>query len=79
MDIKIYVISNCADCAFVRRLLERKRLPFTEINIDSDEARSQFNEDYPGINLVPFVVVDGQPLARFAQVATLKSPPAQKA
>lgn len=61
MKIRIYTTSWCPDCRQAKRLLEEHRLPYEEIDIESDAGAAKFvRSANNGKRKVPTFDVDGR-------------------
>lgn len=66
LEIDVYSKTNCILCDSAKRLLKDKGLVFTEHNLDSEEARGEFNAKHPGVRQMPYILINDQPVGGFA-------------
>jgi glutaredoxin 3 len=69
--VKLYTKSACPFCVNAKALFERLGVPFEEISVDGNPAlRDEIRERYDWPT-VPVVVVDGECVGGFTDVAKL--------
>jgi glutaredoxin 3 len=61
-EVKVYVTSYCPYCVRAKGLLNRKKVPFTEIDVTNDEAKRAWLVDTTGRRTVPQIFIDGNPV-----------------
>ena len=67
--ITLYTTDACPYCVRAKQLLEKRELPFEEINLARDpDGRSKLVE-LTGMMTFPQIIVDQQPLGGFDQLA----------
>ena len=71
MDIKLYSTTNCGYCVAAKRLLEERKLPFTEIDCTTDRATRTRLVEETGRRTVPQIYIDGVPIGGFDDLALL--------
>lgn len=60
-DVQVYVTSYCPYCVRAKALLDRKKVPFTEINVEDDPGkRAWLVEATGGRRTVPQIFIDGK-------------------
>lgn len=60
-DIEIYTTTVCPYCVRAKRLLERKGVPYREINVEADPSlRDQMTARAGGRYTVPQIFIDGR-------------------
>ena len=69
--IRIYTTAWCGLCLQAKALLERRALPFEEISLDDDPAFRQTVFELGGRWTVPLVLIDGEPVGGFRELAAL--------
>ena len=57
-DVKIYVTDYCPYCVRAKGLLNRKKIPFTEINVDGDDAKRAWLVSATKQRTVPQIFID---------------------
>ena len=60
MNITVYTKSNCPNCVAAKQLLKSKGLAFTEINLDDEAKRSEFNLVHPAARQMPQIFMGDQ-------------------
>lgn len=59
--VEIYTTSICPYCAMAKRLLQKKGVPFTEINVmGNGEKRAEMMRRANGRNTVPQIFIGGK-------------------
>ena len=67
--IMLYTTDACPYCVRAKQLLLKRELPFEEVNLARDpDGRAQLVE-LTGMMTFPQIVIDGQPLGGFDQLA----------
>ena len=57
-DVKIYVTDYCPYCVRAKGLLNRKKIPFTEINVEGDDAKRAWLVSATKQRTVPQIFID---------------------
>ena len=57
-DVKIYVTDYCPYCTRAKGLLNRKKIPFTEINVEGDDAKRAWLVSATKQRTVPQIFID---------------------
>jgi glutaredoxin 3 len=70
-DVQIYLTSWCPYCAAAKRLLSRKSVPFTEIDVDDRQDLRGWLASTSGQRTVPQVFINGQPVGGFSDLEAL--------
>lgn len=71
--VEIYTKMFCGYCVRAKRLLEDKRIPFTEYDITMDGAKGEeMRRRAPGAMTVPQVFIDGKPVGGSDDLAALE-------
>ena len=71
-EVKIYTSSFCGYCAAAKRLLNRKGIEFTEVDVtNNDEARVAMVESSGGRRTVPQVFIGGAAIGGYTELAAL--------
>jgi glutaredoxin 3 len=66
--IQMYTTSWCGYCVRAKALLDSRRLPYEEINLDDDPAFRQTIQDLTGGWTVPQILIDGQPIGGYTEL-----------
>lgn len=61
-DVKIYVTDYCPYCTRAKGLLTRKKIPFTEINVEGDDAKRAWLVSATKQRTVPQIFIDDKPI-----------------
>ena len=69
--IRLYTTAWCGVCIRAKALLDARDLPYEEISLDDDPAFRQTVFDLGGRWTVPLVVVDGEPVGGYEELAAL--------
>ena len=59
-DVQVYVTTNCPYCVRAKGLLNRKKVAFTEINVDDDPEKRAWLAKATGQRTVPQIFIDGK-------------------
>ncbi len=65
MKITMYTKSQCPNCVSAKTLLKSKNLEFTEVNLDDDSKRAEFNLLYPDVRQMPQIFINNQRVGGF--------------
>lgn len=60
MQVTVYSSSWCPDCREAKRFLDRHRIPYNEINIESTPGAAQEVIARTGKRAIPQFVIDGE-------------------
>jgi glutaredoxin 3 len=67
--VTVYTTEPCGYCRTAKALLNRRGIPFEEINLSKDaEGRAEL-VNKTGMMTFPQVIIDGQPLGGFQELA----------
>jgi len=69
MEIKVYTLPNCSSCAHLRELMSRANQTYTENQIGTDMTIEEFQSEYPGVNALPYVIINGEQIGGLVEVA----------
>jgi glutaredoxin 3 len=69
--ILVYTTQWCGFCHAAKAFLERKGLPYEEIDIGRDPAFRQRLVDLTGRWTVPQIVIDGEPVGGYTELRAL--------
>lgn len=59
-DVQVYVTTYCPYCVRAKGLLNRKKVAFTEVNVDDDPAKRAWLVEATGQRTVPQIFIDGK-------------------
>ena len=67
--VTVYTTEPCGYCRTAKALLEKRRIPYDEVNLSKDaEGRSELVAR-TGMMTFPQVLIDGEPLGGFQELA----------
>jgi glutaredoxin 3 len=69
--VQLYSKQRCPYCVRAKGLLDRKGVPYEEIDVEHDEARRAWLVEATGQRTVPQVFVDGRSLGGFSDIDAL--------
>lgn len=69
--VKMYATRFCPYCMRARSLLNRKQVPFTEINVGNDTDLWSEMESLSGRNTVPQIFIDNKAIGGYDDMAAL--------
>ena len=67
--VTVYTTETCGYCRTAKALLQRRGIPFDEINLAKDASGRAELVARTGMMTFPQVIVDGQPLGGFQELA----------
>ena len=67
----MYTTAWCGYCQAAKQLLEREELVYGEISVDDDPHFRQRMQELSGRTTVPQVVIDGESIGGFQELARL--------
>lgn len=67
--IVVYTKENCPYCVKSKALLKGYGLEYTEASIGKDITREEFLEKFPEARTVPQIVIDGELVGGFEELA----------
>lgn len=71
MEFKIYSLPNCSSCAHLKELINRvKEKTIAETVVGVDMTVEDFKKEYPNIERLPHVFIDGVEVGGLVEVAT---------
>lgn len=59
-DVQVYVTTYCGYCVRAKALLNRKKVEFTEINVEDDPEKRAWLVKATGRRTVPQIFIDGK-------------------
>ena len=68
MHIRMYTTRWCGYCVRAKALLDSKRLPYDEIQLDDDPGFRQTLHELTGGSTVPQIVIDGEPIGGYTEL-----------
>ena len=66
--IQIYTTRWCGYCVRAKALLDSKRIPYEEINLDDDDHFRQTIHDLTGGWPVPQILIGGKPIGGYTEL-----------
>jgi len=70
-DVRIYVTTFCPYCVQAKRLLKKKEVTYTEINVDSRDDLRTWLVGASGQRTVPQVFINGKSVGGFTDIDAL--------
>jgi glutaredoxin 3 len=67
--VTVYTTEPCGYCRTAKALLERRRVPYEEINLSKDATGRTELVARTGMMTFPQVLLDGEPLGGFQELA----------
>ena len=61
-DVKIYVTEYCPYCVRAKALLDRKKVPYTAVDVEGDSAKRAWLVQTTGRRTVPQVFINDRPV-----------------
>ena len=69
--VQIYSKKNCPFCGRAKALLDRKGIPYEEIDAEENDELRVWLAETSGQKTVPQIFVDGRPLGGFSDIDAL--------
>jgi glutaredoxin 3 len=69
--VTIYTTEPCGFCRVAKTLLQKRNVPFTEINLAKDASGRTELVRMTGMMTFPQVVIDAQPIGGFQELARI--------
>jgi glutaredoxin 3 len=70
--VRIYLTRTCPFCIAATKLLRERGIEFEPIGLDGHPDRYSFTESIlPGHDTVPLILIDGQPIGGYTELAAL--------
>ncbi len=69
--IQVYSKQNCPYCVQAKRLLDKKGIPYEEIDVEGDDAKRLWLVEVTGQKTVPQIFADGRSLGGFSDIDAL--------
>jgi glutaredoxin 3 len=72
-EVKIFTTSYCPYCIQAKRLLDKKSVPYEEVDVGGDDAlREEMVAAAGGRRTVPQIFIGGQPIGGFEELWALE-------
>jgi len=71
MEIKAYTLPTCNYCVSLKELFRRANVEYTEVMVKKDLTVEDFQKEYPGVGVFPFVVIDQKPIGGLVETIRL--------
>lgn len=71
-EVTMYRTRFCAYCVLAKRLLEKKGIPFSEIDVSGDSAKRAWLREVTGSHTVPQVFVSGRSIGGYLELHRLE-------
>jgi len=69
--VEVYTTPSCSFCARAKRLLAARGIPFSEVDVGSDDALRADLVERTGRRTVPQIFIDGRSIGGFEELAAL--------
>ena len=69
--VEVYTTATCPFCVRAKRLLEARRIPYEEIDVESDDERRADLVRRTGRRTVPQIFIDGRSIGGYDELAEL--------
>jgi glutaredoxin 3 len=69
--VQVYSKKNCPFCVRAKALLDRKGIPYEEIDAEENDELRAWLAEASGQKTVPQIFVDGRPLGGFSDIDAL--------
>ncbi len=70
-DVRIYVTTVCPYCIQAKALLRKKRVAYTEVNVDRREDLRSWLVSASGQRTVPQIFINGESMGGFSDIDAL--------
>ncbi len=70
-QVTVYTKDNCPFCVRAKRLLEKKGVPYVEVNVEGDDQLRTWLAEVTGQKTVPQIFVGERPLGGFSDIDAL--------
>lgn len=71
-DVVVYTTSSCPYCVQAKRLLDRKGVPYTEVDVSADAEKRAEMMRASGRRTVPQIFIAEQPIGGFDELYELE-------
>lgn len=69
----MYTTTYCPYCVAAKRLLERKQVPFDEVDVTGDDLLRSWLVETTGRRTVPQIFIDGKSIGGYDELASLEA------
>ncbi len=69
MTITVYTTDPCGYCRAAKALLDKKSIPYEEINLARDADGRSLLAEKTGMMTFPQIIIDGEPLGGYQELA----------
>lgn len=70
-NVVVYTTDYCPYCTQAKRLLERKKAPFTEVNVEERPDLRSWLASASGQRTVPQIFINGRPVGGYSDMSAL--------
>jgi glutaredoxin 3 len=67
-SVTVYTTDHCQYCSSAKTLLNRREIPFEEINLARDPDGRQTLSEITGMHTFPQIVIDGEAVGGFTEL-----------
>ena len=68
MNIAVYTKTGCPSCVKAKNLLNNRSMAYDEVEIGKDITREEFMGLFPGVMMVPFIIIDEVEVGGYEQL-----------
>jgi len=72
VQVTIYTTRACGYCVAAKRLLDRRGVPYEEIDVTADAAKRAWLIEATGRRTVPQIFIGGEPVGGYDELAALE-------
>ena len=69
--VEVYTTTFCAHCIRAKFLLNRRKIPYVEIDVSGDHDKRMWLVKTTGMRTVPQIFIDGKPIGGARELAAL--------
>lgn len=69
--VEVYTTPSCPYCVQAKRLLQARKIPYTEIDVGADEALRREVMEKTGRRTVPQIFIDGESIGGYDELSSL--------
>ena len=70
--ITLYTTRTCPYCVAAKRLLEARKLPYSEVNLEHDDAlRQRLSKENDGYQTVPMIFIGERFIGGYTELAAI--------
>ena len=70
-DVTLYSTNWCPYCTAAKKLLERRKINYVEVNVEEDDEKRRWLAETTGQRTVPQIFIDSSPIGGYAELNTL--------